>query len=183
MLVTLSKNIMLKNIKASFMFWSVLSFMLTFLVFLTSRVYMINYVVSFKILFAVILAYNVLGLILSILSFMLNWIVNLFSPGNKKDIRWWLFGAVHGGIAVYSSSFYYLNKELQPNIFSLFFGFGCQCWIHSRGYGVWRTRLAVFSKTPRKIVEMVHSRTVYHLRRCQYNYDHDSKILQLQVSH
>ena len=112
---------MLKNIKASLIFWSVLSFVLVFMVFLTSRVYVINFWVSFKILFAVIFAYNVLGLVLSIFSFTLDKIVNLFSPGNKKDFRWWLFGAVHGGTAVYISSFYYLNKVLQPNTYILSF--------------------------------------------------------------
>ncbi|TKJ37619.1 hypothetical protein CEE37_14000 [candidate division LCP-89 bacterium B3_LCP] len=111
---------MKNHIKASIVLWTIAAFILTEIAINASRLY-ISPLNFWKLLLGTAIFYNVFGLILAVISRIIESLIYRSNTEKAERFHPWVFGAVHGGTVVFLSLFYWLNKTMQPEIWSLSF--------------------------------------------------------------
>lgn len=86
--------------------------------------------VSLKFLLAALVTYNLLGLVLALFSSTLDWGISKLIPSLKKNFHPWIFGAFHGGAALFLSLFYYYNKV----VLSDYWAFSLKGYLFNAGF-------------------------------------------------
>ena len=105
---------MLKHLKISLLFWSTAGFILVEVAIIKSRLALEPWV-CWKLFIGTLILYNILGLLISFISFAAERLVFSHKSEKEKSFLPWLFGGIHGGIALFLSSFFYLNKIILPD--------------------------------------------------------------------
>jgi predicted AlkP superfamily phosphohydrolase/phosphomutase len=106
---------MIKHIKAALVFWTLAVFILIELAVLSSRLY-VSPTNFWKLLIGALVFYNLFGLILAVLSSLIDKVITRPSSEGGKKFQAWIFGGVHGSAVMFLSLFYWLNKVVQSDI-------------------------------------------------------------------
>lgn len=112
------RKMMKQHIKSGLVFWTLSAIVVVELAVVASRLY-ISPLNFWKLFFGTIVFYNVIGLIVSLLSVAVDRLLPRRKSGSEKKFRPWVFGGIHGGIAIYMSLFYWLNKVVQTDTYVL----------------------------------------------------------------